>query len=129
MSKQNDLLVKLLRHQVVDEVWGPLDPRVHEGMLPELRAATSVAGMAVYLEASEPGRGVSLINALAEEPELCPPLKKPPKPKGGDPVPPDPEPEPIEPVLVGAALVALADSIRNERIAEAARERGGELMG
>lgn len=127
MSKQNDLLVKVMQHHVVDEVWGPLDPRVHEGMLPELRAASSVAGMAVYLEASEPGRGIALINAFAEEPELCPPLKKPPKPKG--PFPPGPEPEPIEPVLVGAALVALADSIRNERIAEVARERGGELMG
>jgi hypothetical protein len=114
-------------HREVDEYWGPLDPRV----LPELRAAHSAAGMAVYLEAADPGRGIALLNRLADEPpELCPPLKKPPKPPkgGGDPGPPEP-PEPIEPALLGAALVALADSINNKELANVARERGAGLMG
>jgi hypothetical protein len=72
-----------------------------------------------------------LLNRLADEPpELCPPLKKPPKPPkgGGDPGPPEP-PEPIEPALLGAALVALADTIGNEKLANVARERGAGLMG
>lgn len=129
MSHRNDHLVKLLKRQLVDEVLGPLDPRIHEGLPPELTAAYSVTSIAVYLEASEPGRGVALISAFSEEPELCPPLKKPPLPKGPFPVEPDPEPEPIGPEVLGAALVAVADSISNEKIAAAAREYGAGLMG
>ena len=129
MSREHELLVTVLQwhlHREVDEYWGPLDPRV----LPELRAAHSAATAAVYLEAAEEDRGVALLNALADDPpELCPPLKKPPKPpKGGEPGPPEP-PEPIEPALIGASLVALADSIADEKLAEVARERGAQLMG
>lgn len=129
MSRQDHLVtaVQWQLHKEMDEYGAPLGSHV----LPELRAAHSAASMAVYFEAAEPGRGIALLQALATEPpELCPPLPKLPKPPkgGGEPGPPEP-PEPIEPALVGAGLVALADSIANADLAGAAREAGAELMG
>lgn len=129
MSRQDQLVSVMQWHlsREMDEYGGSLGPHV----LPELRAAHSVAGVAVYLEAAEPGRGIELLSRLADDPpEICPPLRKLPKPKKGGGVPPPPEPpEPIEPALLGAAVFALADSIANEKLANAAREQGARLMG
>lgn len=129
MSRQ-DHLVTAMQWQLnkeMDDYGAPLGPHV----LPELRAAHAAVTTAVYLEAADSGRGIALLNALASEPpELCPPLPKPPKPPkgGGEPGPPEP-PEPIEPALLGAGVMALADSISNADLASAAREAGAMLMG
>lgn len=128
---ENDLLVKILRsrfHHVVDEVWGPLDPHVRNSLSIEFKAAYEAVSRAVYFEAAEEGRGRALISRFADDPEeICPRERKPPKGGGGGgggPV----EPEPIDPVLVGASLVTLSHSIRNEGLANATLEAGTGLM-
>jgi hypothetical protein len=130
VSPENDLLVKVLRsrfHHVVDEVWGPLDPHVRSSLSREFKAAYEAVSRAVYLEAEEKKRGQKLVTRIAADlEEICPREPKPPI-GGGEGGPPPPE-EPIDPVLVGASLVALSHSIRNEGLAKTTFETGTGLM-
>jgi hypothetical protein len=127
----NELLIRALRsrlHHVIDDIWGPLDPRVHPGLSVEFRAAHAAVSAAVFAELAEENRGKSLISHFAEDPEeICPRKPKPPKGGGGGPTPEPPEP--IDRALVGASLVALSDSIANEGLAKATFAAGSELMG
>jgi hypothetical protein len=129
---ENDLLVRSLKsrfHHVIDDVWGPLDPRVHPGLSIEFRAAHAAVSAAVFAEMAEKERGKALISRFAEDPEEICPRKPKPHIGGGGGVGPTPEPpEPIDPELVGASLVALSGLIVNEGLAKATLETGTGLM-
>lgn len=129
---ENDLLVRSLKsrfHHVIDDVWGPLDPRVHPGLAIEFRAAHAAVSAAVFAEMAKKDQGKTLISRFAEDPdEICPRIPKPPKGGGGGGGPTPEPPEPIDPELVGASLVALSGSIANEGLAKATLEAGTGLM-
>ena len=118
----------------IDELWGPVAPNVRTHAHPrELQLAWSAASLADLLELAQEGLGRSLLTKFAEEPEgPCPPwptpLHWPPKKGGGEPDP-EPEPEPIDPAVLGAALVFVAQFLDSEELAGIAVASGEGMIG
>jgi len=116
------------RHDVVDEYWGPLDPRVRSRVL---QLAFGIVNQAEMLERAQEGLGVGLLKSFdGDVPEICPPWPPWPIPPIDGPVPgPWPEPEPIAPEMFGAAIVFAAGYVRNEELANLATEIGEQMVG
>lgn len=123
-----ELMRTRFRHDVVDEFWGPLDPRVRTSAL---RLAYAVVSQAEMLEIAQEGLGTRLLKGFdGEVPEICPPWPPWPIPPIGEGEEPRPgEPEPIGPEIFGAALVFSAQFAANERIAGLATEIGESMVG
>jgi hypothetical protein len=101
------------------------DPRT--GPVPDpwlaLKAAYQVASLADALELGQEGAGVGLMARFAEDPEQWCGTRWP-----GQPLHPKGGPPPIDPALLGAALVFVADGIGNETLAGTARQVGTSMI-
>jgi len=124
----------LFRHYV-DELQGPylgpggphmwgvdrLEPDPHPWR--ELAVAYQFVGLADSLELAGEGTGVTLLKGFAEDPEFTCGTRPP-----GRPRPHKDDGRRLDPAVLGAALVFVAEGVGNKDVANAAREAGQNMI-
>jgi hypothetical protein len=119
----------------VDEFWGPIygpggprirgvsqfEPDPHPWR--ELTVAYQFASLADSLELAVEGAGVALLQSFAEDPEFTCGTRVPGRPR------PPKDDALLDPAVLGAALIFVAEGVGNGAVADVAREAGRNLIG
>jgi hypothetical protein len=119
----------------VDEFWGPIygpggprmrgvsqfEPDPHPWR--ELAVAYHIASLADSLELAAEGTGVALLQSFAEDPEFTCGTRPPGRPR------PPKDDALLDPAVLGAALIFVAEGVGNEAVAGVAHEAGQNLIG
>ena len=117
----------------VDEFWGPIygpgGPHIRARFEPdphpwrELGLAYQFVSLADSLELAAEGTGVSLLESFAEDPEFTCGTRVPGRPR------PPKDDERLDPAVLGAALIFVAEGVGHEAVASVAREAGQQMIG
>jgi hypothetical protein len=89
----------------------------------ELAAAYQVVCLADALELAAEGSGVTLLESVAEDPEIWCGTRAPGRPR------PPKDDERLDQAVLGAALIFVAEGVGNEAVAGIAREVGQNMIG
>jgi hypothetical protein len=128
------IMRELFRGYVDEErgpIWGPGGPRIR-GVLQfeptpqpwrELGVAYQVVSLADALELAAEGSGVTLLVGFAEDPESWCGTRVPCRPR------PPKDDERLDPAVLGAALIFVAEGVGHEAVASVAREAGQNMIG